>query len=88
MQAVAAKVTFRAENVCLYSYICACCLCCYGAAFNRSRIRKQDDIGGYCILEVLLYVFCGVCAVTQEWQHVMKKKKGDSSKTMCDLNEG
>jgi hypothetical protein len=37
-------------------------------------------------VDCLLHWLCGVCAVTQEWQHVMKKTKGSAKKTICDYN--
>jgi Cys-rich protein (TIGR01571 family) len=88
MQAINAKVTRQADNVACVACFCACCLCCLGAGWNRTQIRNEDKVEGSYIVDCLLHCLCGVCAVTQEWQHVMKKKRGSSKKTICDYNAG
>jgi Cys-rich protein (TIGR01571 family) len=87
MQAIDAKLTLDKEpNAAVMACLCAMCCCCYGAGWNRTNIRKRDNLEGSYFVDCLLYWFCGVCAVTQEWQHVMKKRKGSAKKTICDFN--
>jgi Cys-rich protein (TIGR01571 family) len=86
MQVIDAKLTLKAENAAMVACLCSFCLCCYGAGWNRTNIRKEDKVEGSYFVDCLLHLVCGLCAVTQEWQHVMKKKKGDNKKTICNFN--
>ena len=48
-------------------------LCCLGIPFStvlRWRIRQQKGIKGSMIMDHVLWVFCGCCALTQESREV------------------
>mmetsp|Transcript_32109 Transcript_32109/g.55406 ORF Transcript_32109/g.55406 Transcript_32109/m.55406 type:complete len:126 (+) Transcript_32109:2331-2708(+) len=89
MQAIDAKVVLseKEPNAAIIAYLCAWCLGAYGAGYNRYKIRDSLKVEGSYIVDCLLHCFCGVCAVTQEWQVVMKEKKGDPKRTICNFNE-
>lgn len=87
MQAIDAKLTLDTDdNAAVKACLCNICLGCFGAGWNRANIRSKDHIEGSYVLDCLMHCFVGVCAVTQEWQHVMKKKRGSHKKTICDFN--
>lgn len=59
------------------AYLCACCLGCYGSAFNRYKVREHFSIKGSYLLDCLIYTFClGLCAVVQEYREAKEQKKG------------
>jgi Cys-rich protein (TIGR01571 family) len=85
MQAVGAKFTLKDANAPFVACLCALCLCCFGAGYNRTSIRRFNAIEGSYLRDCLLHCCCGVCALTQEWQHVMKTKKGSHKHTICSI---
>jgi len=52
------------------------CLCNFGMAFNRYRLRKSLSIEDSPITDCAVSLFLPCCSVTQEWMHVMNIHKG------------
>ena len=80
MQALNAKVTnegHEGKNAALVAFLLNCCLCYFGAAYNRMKVREKYSIQGNYFVDCLLECFCPCCAVTQEWREVMKRVRGD-----------
>jgi hypothetical protein len=65
-QGVTALHVFDSYLASLQAFVCACCFACFGAGFNRKRIRDEREIPGNYFQDVLLHLFCGSCAVIQE----------------------
>lgn len=86
MQAANAEVGLKADKAYLVACICGCMLGCWGTAWNRTNLRIETDVDGTYIVDFVLHWFVSVCAVTQEWQHVMKKIKGNQKLTICNFN--
>jgi Cys-rich protein (TIGR01571 family) len=86
MQAFDAKIIISDDqHAATKACLCAVCLGCIGAGWNRSNIRKRHTIESSFIVDCLAHLFCGVCAVTQEWQHVMGEKHKNPRLTICNL---
>jgi Cys-rich protein (TIGR01571 family) len=73
------------SDSCTTQFIFPSLFCCLGGALIRREIRNKYLIQGSCFGDCLIYIFCGVCAVTQEWQHVIKTSTGRSTMTICEL---
>ena len=50
------------------AYICL--LSCFGAAINRTKIRKNYDYSGNYLKDCLFHTFCMCCAIIQEFREV------------------
>lgn len=88
MQALDAKLTDADnKNAALVACLLACCCGCFGAAFNRYKIREKLKIEDTVIMDILCSWCCPCCSVTQEWQTVMKHKKGNNKLLIWDLSE-
>jgi Cys-rich protein (TIGR01571 family) len=86
MQALDAKTSApKVSNAGTMACLCALCLSCVGAGYNRNRLRHAYRIEGYFCLDCLLHWCCGACAVTQEWQHVMLLTYKDAAITICNV---
>jgi Cys-rich protein (TIGR01571 family) len=57
--------------------LCNTFLCCFGAAFNRLKVREDLGIHGQYFNDCLVWTFCPCCGSTQEWREVMLQKKTD-----------
>lgn len=88
MQALDAKFTKKEDsNAAIKACFLAMCLSCFGAGCNRMEIRQKFGIEGNYFMDCLLHMFCCVCAVTQEWQHVVGEEFNDPKITVCKLPE-
>lgn len=88
MQAIDAKISDpKTPNAAIIACLCAWCLSCIGAGYNRQKIRVAYGIEGNFAIDCLLHCFCGVCAVTQEWMTVMKKTHNEHKITICSMPE-
>ena len=89
MQAVNAKVINEGHDSskhCWTAFFCNCCLCYFGAAYNRMKVREKYSIQGNYFIDCLLECFCPCCAVTQEWRQVMDKENGDGDLKIWDYD--
>mmetsp|Transcript_21973 Transcript_21973/g.40109 ORF Transcript_21973/g.40109 Transcript_21973/m.40109 type:complete len:148 (-) Transcript_21973:147-590(-) len=78
MQGVDAKVLFPDKgNAGLIACLLNCCLCCFGAGWNRKELREVFKYEGSYIIDCLLELFCCCCAVTQEWREVFASKQSN-----------
>jgi Cys-rich protein (TIGR01571 family) len=85
MQAADAKLSdSKTPNAAMIACLCALCLGCIGAGYNRQKLRNMYEIQGNFFVDCLVHCFCGVCAVTQEWQHVMHVEYNDPKITICN----
>lgn len=48
--------------------------CCFGTALNRGVLRRQYQIKGKWWRDVLLHMFCSVCAIAQEYREVNSRQ--------------
>lgn len=86
MQAVDAKLSEKlVSNAAIIACLCGFCLGCFGASYNRYKIRQAYLIPGNFFLDYCLYCCCGVCAVTQEWMNVMNKEHSNAKITICSI---
>jgi Cys-rich protein (TIGR01571 family) len=58
------------EESCVGWYFCPLLLLCYGGAYNRDLIRERLQLEGNCGLYVCIHMWCGPCAVCQEYNTV------------------
>ena len=87
MQAVDANYMFRNEepNEMYIAFLMNYCLCCFGAAYNRGRLREKFDIKGNYLTDALVWCLCCWCAANQEWRTVMAKYNSNPRTPICDL---
>jgi Cys-rich protein (TIGR01571 family) len=65
------------DKGCVYHCILSCCCLCVGASINRQILRKKLGTDKPFIIDCCLHLFCGVCAVNQEFLESHKyKSKG------------
>lgn len=89
MQALDAKSVFSEDKSAgMKACLLAWCCCCFGAAYNRTQLRNKYGLEGSYLVDCLLHWFCGVCAVTQEWQHVFNDLNKDPKTTICNMPKG
>jgi Cys-rich protein (TIGR01571 family) len=51
------------------AYFCVYCLECYGAAYNRMKVRDRFNIKGNYFVDCLIYACdLGLCAAVQEYR--------------------
>jgi len=73
MQTIDAKIVHTEnKNAALIACLCACCLGCIGAGYNRHLLREKLGIKGNFFIDLLFECFLPCCAVSQEWREVMK----------------
>lgn len=59
---------------CCSPYCMIFCLGMIGYAINRGKIRMKLDIEGSCISDCCTWVYCPLCAATQEYREVHRSK--------------
>lgn len=88
MQACNAKLTDPDnKNAALVACLLDCCLGVCGAAYNRYSIRKKLSLEGSAVMDCICQWCCGCCSTVQEWQQVMKTKKGNAKIAIWELKE-
>ena len=55
---------------CLLALMC----CCFGTALNRGVLRRQYRIQGRWWRDLLVHLFCSVCAIAQEYREVNSRQ--------------
>ena len=80
MQVMAVNNAVDEKDAGLKAFCCLYWCGCFGATYNRMKIREKLDIKGSCFLDLLCYCFCGVCANVQEYRHVMQEKHSDDKR--------
>ncbi|CAG9317024.1 unnamed protein product [Blepharisma stoltei] len=75
LQATTTKLTNdKEENAPLIAFLMACGLCCFGVAYNRTKIREVLSIKGSYLNDCILATFCCCCSMVREWREVMANK--------------
>ena len=85
MQCIDAKTYSGESKNGVVAFFLAWCLCCFGAGYNRTKVREQYKIEGSFILDCLCEWLMPCCAVTQEWRTVMTKEHGDDKKLIWQV---
>jgi Cys-rich protein (TIGR01571 family) len=60
---------------CQLWFACALCCLCLGGAFNRKAIRQKFGLEGSGVKDSCTHLWCGLCAVCQEYNFVHKAFK-------------
>jgi Cys-rich protein (TIGR01571 family) len=85
MQAIDAKTLYPEYNAAApTAFMLNCCLCCVGAAMNRSAVREKLSREGNFLVDCLLELYCCCFAVNQEWREVSQAKYDDASLAIWD----
>ena len=77
LQATTAKLvvtTAAKENQAAIACILATCLCCFGTAYNRTKIRDNLRVEGSYLVDLVIMCLLPCCGVVQEWREVMNNK--------------
>jgi Cys-rich protein (TIGR01571 family) len=74
LQALNVKVYASDENP-VKAFVCACCLCAFGSAFNRVKLQKAYFIEGSYLEALGVHCCCCCCAVSQERFEVTKRRE-------------
>ena len=74
MQATTARHTIAEEDPHVKACLFASCLCCFGVAYNRTRIRDNLKIKGSYWEDCIIAAFCPCCSMVREWREVMLSK--------------
>lgn len=75
MQATTTKlVNDKEENAKWIAFLMACGLCCFGVAYNRTKIRETLNINGSYLEDCVLALFCPCCSMVREWREIMVAK--------------
>lgn len=72
---VQALAVAKSNNTgCFRPYLCPCLLGCFGAAYNRGRIRSRYLIEGNYVSDCIHHALCGPCAVCQEHREIHRRE--------------
>lgn len=69
-------------TACWRAFCCSVCLCSFGGAYNRTKIRHKLELKGNCFVDLLFHLFCPCCAVVQEWRQGMETTLGNDAQTI------